>query len=102
MNLTPIIIIVASLVLLAISGALIPLIHRKLTAEQNKDLDRIIDLLVQAAEQTFGSGMGAEKLEQVCDWLKERGYDVDLEAIEAAVHRLHTHDSIAESLTDNQ
>ncbi|GHU76188.1 hypothetical protein AGMMS49992_21400 [Clostridia bacterium] len=89
MNLTPLICIVASVVMLTLTGFLLPLIRRKLTAEQHKDFDRILDILIQAAEQMYGSGLGSVKLESVKSWLIERGYEIDIEAIEAAVRRLH-------------
>ncbi|GHU66072.1 hypothetical protein FACS1894184_03170 [Clostridia bacterium] len=86
---TPFICVIATVVMLTITGFLIPHLRRKLTAEQQRDFDRILDILVAAAEQTFDVNLGANKLDAVIGWLKERGYKIDIEAIEAAVHRLH-------------
>ena len=45
-------------------------------------------MLVYAAEQLFGAGNGAVKLEYVEDELKRRGLKVDAAAIEASVRAM--------------
>jgi hypothetical protein len=57
-------------------------------ANQEK-VTKIIDVLVQAAEQQFGASSGDDKIEAVKKWLVERGLNADIQAIEAAVLRLH-------------
>ena len=46
----------------------------------------VVKMLVYAAEQLYGDGKGKEKLQYVKDQLIERGYDIDLDEIEAAVY----------------
>ena len=67
---------------------LIPWIKQRLTAGQQEALETIIETAVLAAEQMYGKGMGKEKLQSVLDYLHNKGYDVDLEQIEAAVYAL--------------
>ena len=44
-----------------------------------------VKVLVFAAEQLYGAGMGHEKLEYVKQELEKRGFTVDISVIEAAV-----------------
>lgn len=46
----------------------------------------VVKMLVYAAEQIYGDGRGKDKLQYVKDQLIERGYDIDLDEIEAAVY----------------
>lgn len=46
-------------------------------------------MLVYAAEQIFGSGKGAAKLDYVEDELRNRGLKVDTAAVEAAVREMN-------------
>lgn len=50
-------------------------------------------MLVFAAEQLYGSGKGATKLDYVVDELEARGITVDLSAIEAAVREMNLEQS---------
>ncbi|MBQ6595322.1 MAG: holin [Clostridia bacterium] len=67
---------------------LIPWIKQRLTAGQQEVLSTLIETAVLAAEQMYGSGMGQEKLKAVLDYLHGKGYDVDVEQIEAVVYAL--------------
>ena len=93
-DLTPIIEAVAALTGVVITCILVPFIRSKTTAEQQKEINAWVKIAVAAAEQIFtGSGRGEEKKEYVIAWLKERGFTVDeneLDAlIEAAVYELN-------------
>lgn len=46
----------------------------------------VVKMLVYAAEQIYGDGRGKDKLQYVKDQLIERGYNIDLDEIEAAVY----------------
>ena len=81
--------IVIAVVALAISGFLLPYLKLKLTDLQYDTTTKIINMLVEAAEQVYGAKDGSLKLESVKAWLKERGLTVSDESIEAAVLRLH-------------
>ena len=93
-DLTPIIEAVAALIGVVITCILGPFIRSKTTAEQQKEINAWVKIAVSAAEQIFkGSGRGEEKKQYVIAWLKERGFTVDeneLDAlIEAAVYELN-------------
>lgn len=93
-DLTPIIKAVAALIGVVITCILVPFIRSKTTAEQQKEINAWVKIAVSAAEQIFkGSGRGEEKKQYVIARLKERGFTVDeneLDAlIEAAVYELN-------------
>lgn len=85
-NLTPILQALIGLLAALITYKLIPWIKSKTTAQQRQNMAVLIRVLVFAAEQLFGSGHGAEKLEYVCEKLREQGYEVNLPDIEATVY----------------
>ena len=67
----------------------IPWIKAKTSKQQQEYLLATTRVLVYAAEQLFGAGQGAVKLEYVEDELKQRGLKVDAAAIEAAVREMN-------------
>ena len=64
-------------------------LESKTTAQQRDILTNLTRQLVLAAEQTIGTGNGGKKLQYVCDQLKERGFTVDLDVIEASVKEMN-------------
>ena len=84
-NLTPIVEAIIALLAALITYKLIPWIKSKTTAQQQANMTAVIKMLVFAAEQIYGANSGAEKLQYVKERLIERGYDIDLPAIESAV-----------------
>lgn len=91
-DLTQIILALITLMSGIVTSVLVPLIKSKLTEKQQDILKNAIDIGVYAAEQLYGSGHGEEKKAYVRQLLNGKGYDVDLEAvnaeIEAAVKKL--------------
>lgn len=87
-DLTPIVQAVIGLLAALITYKLIPLIKAKTTAEQQALLQVTVRTLVYAAEQIYGSGAGEKKLQYVKQQLQARGFDVDINQIEAAVKEL--------------
>lgn len=67
----------------------IPWLKSKTTREQQEYLLATVRVLVYAAEQLYGSGKGAAKLQYVQDELEARGLSVDMPAIEAAVREMN-------------
>lgn len=67
----------------------IPWLKSKTTREQQEYLLATVRVLVYAAEQMYGSGKGAAKLQYVQDELEARGLSVDMPAIEAAVREMN-------------
>lgn len=72
---------------IAVAIFLVPWLKEKLGAERAQQLEDLIWKAVQAAEQLFGAGNGAQKKAYVVEYLENAGIDaqaVDME-IEAAV-----------------
>ena len=85
-DLTPIFQAIIALLAAIITWKVIPWINARATKEQKANLRAAIRVLVYAAEQIYGAGKGAEKLDYVIERLKEKGYTVDRGEIEAAVY----------------
>lgn len=88
-DLTPILQAVIALLAALVTYKLVPWIKSKTTAQQQETLARVVDVLVYAAEQIYTSSQSQAKLEYVKQQLKERGFDVDIAQIEAAVRRMN-------------
>ena len=84
-DLTPIIQAVIALLAAFVTYKLVPWIKSKTTAQQQANMAAVVKMLVFAAEQIYGANSGKEKLQYVKERLAERGYDIDLPAIESAV-----------------
>lgn len=68
---------------IAVAIFLVPWLKEKLGAERAQQLEDLIWKAVQAAEQLFGVGNGAEKKAYVVEYLEARG--VDAEAVDADI-----------------
>jgi hypothetical protein len=88
MNITPILEITIIVILIIFTGQMLPWIKSKVSDAQRDSLDKLIETMVEAAEQIYDSDMGQQKLDTVVDWLSAKGYTVDIARIEAAVYRL--------------
>lgn len=84
-DLTPIIQALIALIAAFITCKVIPWIKAKTTNEQQAMLRATVKTLVFAAEQIYGAGHGSEKMHYVAVKLREKGYEVDTDEIEAAV-----------------
>lgn len=93
-DLTPIIEALLMLIAGLITYKLLPWIKARATTEQLAAMDTATTILVFAAEQIYGAGKGAEKLDYVIKELEKRGFTADRAAVEAAVkaniEALHT------------
>lgn len=87
-DLTDIIQAVIALIVALITYKVIPWIKSKTTESQQAVLMATVRTLVYAAEQLYGAGKGDEKLAYVKQKLEEKGFDVDIDAIEAAVKEI--------------
>lgn len=85
-NLTGAINAILALLAAIITYKVIPWIKTKTTNEQQTLIEATVRTLVFAAEQIYGAGKGPEKMQYVVDKLKEKGYTVDTDEIEAAVY----------------
>lgn len=74
---------IITLCVFALTAFLLPWLRQKLGAQKTEELTYWVKIFVQAAEQLFReSGMGQEKKAYVLARLQEKGYTVELEAIE--------------------
>lgn len=92
-DLTALVQAVIALIATIISAFVIPWLKRKISAEKLAEVSTWVEIAVEAAEQLYeGSGRGAEKKEYVIQFLQQKGYTVDMAAIEnmieAAVYTL--------------
>ena len=88
-DLTPILEALISLLAVLVTSKLIPLIKSKTDVNQQIALSTAAKIAVYAAEQIYGAGKGEEKLDYVISRLEEKGYTVDMDAIEAAVREMN-------------
>lgn len=84
-DLTPIFQAIIALIAALVCYKLIPWIKARTTEAQQDNYKALVKTLVFAAEQIYGAGKGKEKLNYVKLRLAEKGFDVDVDAIEAAV-----------------
>ncbi len=68
-----------------ITSFVIPFLKKKLTGQQIENLKLAARIAVYAAEQIFTPEQWAEKKKYVQDLLREQGYDVDAEKVDAAI-----------------
>ncbi len=92
-NLTPVIEAVIALCVALVTTFLIPYIKSKITKEQQAKISGWVKIAVAAAEQVYvGSGRGKEKKAYVIQFLKNKGFTFDMDAIdkliESAVYAL--------------
>lgn len=92
-NLTPVVEAVVALCVALVTTFLIPYIKSKTTKEQQAKISGWVKIAVSAAEQVYvGSGRGKEKKAYVIQFLKNKGFTVDMDAIdkliESAVYAL--------------
>ena len=99
-NLTPILQAVIGLLAALITYRLIPWIRARTTNEQQKRIDAAIRVAIFAAEQLFGAGKGPEKMDFAVQYLADKGFDVDVREIEAAVQNYYSHDNLTIAVED--
>lgn len=87
-DLTPILETIIALIAALVTYKVIPWIKSKTTESQQAILMATVRTLVYAAEQLYGAGKGKEKFTYVRQKLQEKGFDVDVDAIEAAVKEI--------------
>ena len=87
-DLTQIIVAFIGLLSAIITYRLVPWIKANTNEKQQAMIKAAVQTAVFAAEQIYGAGEGEKKFEYAIQWLKEQGYDVDKNDIEAAVYEL--------------
>ena len=88
-DLAPLLTALIGILATIVTAYVVPWIRAQTNVEQRKVIRMIIEMLVKAAEQMFGSDWsGDEKRAWVLAQLKERGFDADEAEIEAVVYEL--------------
>ncbi|MBE5808500.1 MAG: hypothetical protein E7317_09210 [Clostridiales bacterium] len=64
------------------------------TTKQQAQYRAALKIAVFAAEQIFGAGRGAEKMDYAVNYLREKGFDVDSREIDATVKELFNWDDV--------
>ena len=95
MDITSILEAVIALATAVITVFLLPWLSARTTAEERRELLGWVDIAVAAAQQLYHQCSGQQRLDYALSVLEERGFDVDdgvvLDAVEAAVLKLHRH-----------
>lgn len=99
-DLTPILKAVLAVLAALITAFVIPWIKAKATVQQRELLERGVKTAVFAAEQVYGSGWGRDKMRYAEEYLRKRGYTVDIDLIEATVREYFGHDTLPENVED--
>ena len=90
-DLTPVLQLAVMLMGALITAFVIPWIRRKTNAQQWDALVNITRTAVFAAEQVYGSGWGRDKMRYAEEYIKRKGYTVDVDMIEATVRQYFGH-----------
>ena len=103
-DLTPILQLVIMLLSAIITAFVIPWFKGKATAQQWEALVNITRTAVFAAEQVYGSGWGRDKMRYAEEYIKRKGYTVDVDLIEATVrqHFGHWDNPIEDATTEEE
>lgn len=93
MDFTEILRLLMQLLVLLLTGLLLPYLRRKVGMENWTQAVRYVAIFVRAAEQLFDTQEGNQKKQYVLDHLKQKGIQLDSQAvdamIEAAVLEVH-------------
>lgn len=74
---------IITLIVAVITTFLIPYLKAKVDAEKFAKIKNWVKVTVEAAEMIYnGTGRGAEKKAYVLNYLKEKGYTLDLDSID--------------------
>ena len=78
---------------IAVIGAIltykvVPYLKDRMSDAQFQRTEAMINVAVYAAEEIYRSGHGDEKLRYVQEYLKDKGFNVDVAQIKAAVKRM--------------
>ena len=90
-DLTPVLQLVIMLLSALITAFVIPWVKSRASAQQWEALVNVTRTAVFAAEQVYGSGWGREKLHYAEEYIRKKGYTVDVDLIEATVRQHFGH-----------
>ncbi|MCI9587894.1 MAG: holin [Oscillospiraceae bacterium] len=84
-NMTPILQASIALIAALVSAFLIPWLRRNTTAKEREELLKWVSIAVEAAQQLHYQLEGADRKSYVRAFLTEQGFDVDDQAVDAAI-----------------
>ncbi len=88
-DLMPLLQAILGVVSILITTKLIPWLKANATAKQQLVIGTAVSTAVYAAEQVYGAGKGAEKMDYVVQYMAGKGYKIDRTEIEAAVKEMN-------------
>lgn len=88
-DLTPLLQAIISVAVALVTYRLLPWIKQRTTAGQREGMLAMVRTLVYAAQQLYKTGEVVDRFSYVEAGLRDRGYNVDRDAIEAAVRELN-------------
>lgn len=92
-DLTPVIVAFIAFVASLVAAFVIPWVRRNTSAQGRENFLRWVEIAVAAAEQLFYATQGIEKKKYVMQFLRDKGFSLSEEeinaAIESAVLKLH-------------
>lgn len=84
-DITPVINALIMLLAAIITTFVIPLLKKNASAQDLNEMLKWIDIAVMAAQQMYYMEDGATRKQYVLDFLTEKGYDVNSQAVDAAI-----------------
>lgn len=84
-DITPIVNALIMMLAAIITTFVIPLLKKNASAQDLNEMLKWIDIAVMAAQQMYYTEDGAARKQYVLDFLTEKGYDVNSQAVDAAI-----------------
>lgn len=88
MDITQIVSLIIAVLGLILTGIFMPYIKSRVSTEQLDLIYKAVKIAVYAAEQLYGSGMGAVKKQYVIDYLASKGLYVDVDVISSELNAM--------------
>ena len=94
--------IITAFVIPWVKKYVLPWIEANTTEKQRDLLHGLYKTAVFAAEQIYGSGYGQDKLEYAKNYIRDKGYTVDYDMIEATVREHFGHPAFLEDTNEEE
>lgn len=94
--------IITAFVIPWVKTYVLPWIAANTTEKQRNILYGLYKTAVFAAEQIYGSGYGQDKLEYAKNYIRDKGYTVDYDLIEATVREHFGHPTFLEDTNEEE
>lgn len=84
-DITPVVNALIMLIAAIVTTFVIPLLKKNSSAQDLNEMLKWIDIAVMAAQQMYYMEDGARRKQYVMNFLAEKGYDVNSQAVDAAI-----------------